>query len=455
MVKTFRSHLEYLESQGKLLRVKKEVRTKHEIAAGIRKISDTDGPALIFENIKNHSNWKVAGGLFGTRKLISLALGCEDDEVKLQQKYLEFDQKRIKPKIVSTGPVKDVIWKGDKVDLGKLPIPTYCEYDAGPYLAAGVEIGKHPDTGIQNVSVQRRMILSKNETTLQALYPQHIGMMVRTAEERGESLGVATVIGPPPAMTIASQIRAPYGVDETEIAGAIIGEPIEMVKCETIDVYVPANAEVVIEGMTIPNERVADGPFGEVTGTYGVTWDPNNLTFQVYKVKITAITMRKDPIFHAMLSGMPMTEVNWVKKYAQEAALYRHICSIVPDSDDIKGINLTPGGGTTHHAVISIHKKSEGVPRNIILSLLAGRSFIWRVIVVDEDIDIYDPEKVEWAIMSRVSLDKDLYIMPSQGAPLPIPLYLNKWGIDATVQLGEKKKYYYAHVPGVEDVDYV
>ncbi len=115
---------------------------------------------------------------------------------------------------------------------------------------------------------------------------------------------------------------------------------------------------------------------------------------------------------------------------------------------------LTPGGGTTHNAVIAIHKKTEGLARSIILSILAGRSFIWHVTVVDDDIDIYDPVQVEWAVMSRTSIDRGLYIMPPQGVPLPIPLYTNKWGIDATAPL-TNKKYYFARVPGVDKVDYL
>jgi 2,5-furandicarboxylate decarboxylase 1 len=457
MFNDFRSYLDFLETKGKLCRVKKEINIRHEIAAGIRKVSDTDGPALLFENIKGFPNWRVAGGVYATQKLIALALGLpmDVDEEKITQRYLEFSDKRVKPKLVSSGPVKEVIIKGDDVDLSKVPIPTYSELDCAPYLTAGVEVAKHPDTGKQNASIHRRIPLSKNTTSLQAPPPQQLGMMIQAAEEKGQGLGVATVLGAPPELTIASQLNAPMGVDETEIAGAIRGKPIEVVKCETIDVEVPASAEVVIEGVTVPGEKADDGPFGEVVGTYGVTWyGPRNLSKWAFVVKVTAITMRRDPIFQALLTGMPLTENSCVKKWALAASVYRASAPVVPNVEDIKAVNVTKGGGATHHVVVAIHKRAEGTARDIIYTLLTHRLMLWRVIVVDEDVDVYDPVQVEWAVMSRAQIAKDLHIMPPQGGAEPDPFNTNRWGIDATAPL-VNKKYDWVRVPGVDKVDYV
>lgn len=463
MFKDFRDYLDYLEKNKMLVRVKKKVDPRFEIAAGIRKISDTDGPALLFENVKGYPNWRVAGGVFATQKLMALALQTDDDENKILERYLEFDHKRVKPKLVSTGPVKEVIIKGDDVDLSKLPMPTYCERDVGPYLTAGVEIAKDPETGIQDTSIVRRKLLSKDRLSLSMALTRGIAMMITAAEQKGQGLGVATVMGVHPALTIASQGKALRGVDEVEIAGALRGEPLEMVKCETIDVEVPADAEVVVETVTVPGERVDDGPFGEYPGNYLTMGDIFFLTGKpahpAFVTKVTAITMRKDPIFQAMLTGMPMTENHCLKKWAYAAAIYRSISNVVPDVKDIKGINLTPGGGACYHVVISIHKRFEATARSIIYTTLASTATASLVTVVDEDINIYDPSEVEWAITTRVQPDRDIIILPTVLPPpgsAALPVYMHKWGIDATKPMIEDRSLYDRAVPpGVEKVDYV
>jgi 2,5-furandicarboxylate decarboxylase 1 len=455
MYKDFRGYLNYLETKGKLVRVKKEVDIKYEIAAGIRKVSDTDGPALLFENIKGYPEWRVAGGLYATQKLIALAIGTEDDEEALTHRYLEFDEGRVKPKLVTTGPVKEVIITEKDVDLSKFPVPIYSELDSAPYFTAGVEVAKHPDTGKQNSSIHRRIAIGKNRLSIQGPVPQQLGVIIQAGEEKGEGVGVATVIGSPPELSLASQISAPMGVDEMEIAGAMKGDALEVVKCETIDVEVPANAEIVIEGVTTPGDRVDDGPFGEVHGTYGQAWyGPGQLSKAAWVTKVTCITMRENAIFQALLTGMPLTENSCMKKWSLAASIYRALTPVVPNFEDIKAVNVTKAGGAMHHVVIAIKKRHESTPRDIIYRTLVHRVPIFRVIVVDDDINVYDPEEVEWAVMSRMLISKDLHIMPPQSAPGPDPFNSNRWGIDATAPLGDRK-YYRVNVPGVDKVDYV
>lgn len=463
--KDFRDYLDNLEKNGLLLRVKKEIDPKYEIAAGIRKISDTNGPALLFENVKGYPGWRVVGGLFGTQKLMAYALQCEDDEKKLLERHLDFYQnpKYIKPVVVPTGPVKEVIIKGDDIDLTKLPAPTYCEYDVGPYLTAGIDIGKHPVTGTQNCSIMRRMIIGKDKTSILSQTP---GMkdMISAAEAQGKGLGIATVLGPHPAATIASQIQAPLGIDEMEIAGAIRGKPIEVVKCETIDVNVPSDAEMVIEGVTIPGERVADGPFGEYPGNYvSLTNYHSSAGKSIYNcplIKVTAITMRKNAIFHAMLTGMPMTENHWLYRWSITANIHQTVLQSLPHPDDLRGVYLTHAGMGHYHLVIGVKKRTESTARNIIYPIMSRHWGVGLVTVVDEDINIYDSEQVEWAVSSRVRPDRDVIIIqPVQPAPESVsnvPIYEYKWGIDATAPM-TKEPYLYKRAvpPGVDKVDYV
>ena len=447
MFKDLRGFLDYLEGKGKLLRVQKEVDVRFEIAAGIRKASDTEGPALFFENIKGFPGWKIAGGVFATQQHLALALGlpAEADEESILKRYLEWDEKQIAPKLVGMGPVKEVIVKGEDVDLTKLPIPIYSGLDAGPYLAAGVEIAKDPATGIQNASMHRRMILDKNRTSILAKEHQHLGRMLATAEEKGRGLGIATVVGAPPALAIASQIEAPFGVDETCIAGALRGEPLEMVKCETIDVDVPADAEIVIEGISLPQERALDGPFGEFQGNY-ITLVGETRT-ETPVIKVTAITMRRNPIAQAMLTGFPfpMTENHLLKKWAQAAAAYREAGKFA----DVKAVNVPIGGTGQLHLVVAIDKKSDEEAKNLLKTLLGTLRRPRHVVIVDGDINVYDHMAIEWAIATRVQADKDIIIIP------PGPSPFAKWGIDATMPLEDRKWYERIKVPGVEQVDYI
>jgi 2,5-furandicarboxylate decarboxylase 1 len=448
----FRDYLAYLEKNGKLLRVKREVDTRFDIAAGIRRISDTDGPALLFENIKGFSGWRVAGGIYATQKLMALAIGLpvDADEQRIVERYLECDEKRIRPKLVATGPIKEVVIKGEDVDLTRLPIPIYSPLDGGPYLSAGVEIAKHPDTGIQNASIHRRMILDKNRTTILA-QGHHLGAMIKAAEDKGKSLGIATVIGVDPSLSIASQVKAPEGVDEAYIAGAFREAPLDVVQCETIDVQVPANAEIVIEGVTVPGTRAIDGPFGEFPGNYiTMLGSPREET---PVIKVTAITMRKNPIFQAVLTGMPMTENHFLKKWAIPAAAWRKASTIAA----IEAINATPGGGAGYHLVVSIKKKDDSQPRNIISTLFSAFPVTRQVIVVDDDINVYDPVDVEWAIATRMQADKDVIVIPvaQNGHGKSSTASGLKLGIDATAPLKDKEWYAKITIPGIERVDYI
>lgn len=306
--------------------------------------------------------------------------------------------------------------------------------------------------------------MSKDKTSLLAPPPQHLGVLVEAAERTGQGLGVATVLGVHPALTLASQVKAPMGVDEAGIAGAFLGRPLEVVKCETIDVEVPADAEMVIEGVTVPGERIEDGPFGEYPGNYITSSNWTHMTGKPYHtaftVKVMAITMRKEPIFQAMLTGMPMTENHWLKKWAVAAGIYRRTIEVSPYPDDIKGVNLTVGGTAAFHVVVAMHKTSEKMARDIIYTLLATRYMIGLVIVVDEDINIYDPIEVEWAVATRMQPDRDIIILPAltpaPGAP-GHALFGYRWGIDATAPLVKDRTWLYGRAvpPGVKEVNYV
>ena len=210
--------------------------------------------------------------------------------------------------------------------------------------------------------------------------------MILKAEDRGEGLEVATAIGVDPAIIIGSQSRVPYGVDEFAVAGGLRGAPVQLTKCDTIDVDVPAHAELVIEGVTVPGERVSDGPYGEYPGTYSESK-------QAPVVQVTAITMRRNPIYETCLTGMPVTENHTLIECANAALVYRTVSTITPE---VKDFSVSAGGTFRHHAVVSMRKRHDAEARNVILALLATGAGFKRVVVVDEDINVHDPVDVEW-----------------------------------------------------------
>jgi len=447
MFKDFREYLDLLESRDDLIRIKKEVSTKYEIAAFIRKTSDIQGPALLFENVKGY-RIPVAGGVYAARRRIAMALGCNERE--MTKEYMKRETNLIPPKLVNDGPVKEKIITKDIDILKILPIVQHSERDVGPYITAGVQIGKAHDSDITNVSMHRMMIVDKDKITLEAPKARDIIRLVERAEEANKPIEVATVIGMDPAILMGSQALVPLGVNELEIAGGLRGAPVEVVRGETIDVNVPATAEIVIEGETIPHLRVEDGPFGEYQGTYSGT-------ISVPVIKIKAITMRENPIYQTCLTGMPETENHTLIYLPITSLAYKVVQPICPE---IKGINLTPGGTNRHHIVVSIKKRHDYEARNVILALLSANLGVKLAIVVDDDIDVFNLMDVEWAINTRVQADEDVIIIPrlkNAGAldpSAPGPAMSTKMGIDATVPLNEpRSKYDKVIVPGADKID--
>lgn len=448
MFEDLRGYLSHLEEQGQLLRVKEAVEAKFEIAAGIRKTSDIEGPALLFENVKGFPGWRVLGGLFATRKLVALGLGVPQDQ--MLERYLTLEDKRIPPEMVSSGPVKEIKWTGAQVDLSKLPIVTHASKDCGPYVTIGVQVGKDPETHIRNLSIHRMLVLGKDKLSLWAPADHHLGRMILKAEEKNRGLEVATAIGVEPSLVIGSQAKVPYGIDEYHVAGGLRGAAVKLIKCETIDVEVPASAEIVIEGVTIPGERVADGPYGEYPGCYSEAK-------QAPVLKVTAITMRKNPIYQTALTGMPVTENHTLIEYGNAAVVYREVKKIVPE---VRAVNMTPGGTFRHHVVVSIKKRAENEGRNVILALLAMGIGLKQVIVVDHDIDPFDPMQVEWAMSTRFQADKDAIIVPriacsTLDPSCPENRVTAGLGIDATAPMKEHWRFEKVEIPGVDKIKYL
>lgn len=438
-----RDFLSRLEAEGDLIRIQDEVSPEYEIVAYTRQASDQDGPALLFEKVKG-SEFPVLSNLWGAQRRVAAALGLQSEE--LFQRYMEREGRTIEPVVLESAPCHEVVWTGDEIDLSKIPILRHYEKDGGPYVTAGLQVAKDPETGVRNVSIHRMLPLGKDRITVFAPPGRHLRTIIERNEERGLGTPIATALTCSPAAQIGSQARAPYAVDEFAIAGGMAGAPIELTKCKTIDVEVPADCEMVIEGVTIPGERAEDGPFGEYPGTYSDIKPAPVL-------KVTAITFRRGAIYQNTLTGMAMTENHYMMQPAATAMAWRESLRITPE---IRAVNVTPGGTCRHHVVVSFKKRHPAEGRNLGLALLACPLGAKYVVVVDHDIDVFDPLQVEWAINTRMQADRDVMILPNLYSPTldpsaPAGRTSAKMLIDATAPVGQLADFQPPKILGMEN----
>jgi 4-hydroxy-3-polyprenylbenzoate decarboxylase/2,5-furandicarboxylate decarboxylase 1 len=424
-----RAFLERLDEVGDLVHVRRPVSTEFEIAAGIRRMSNEAGPALWFDDVIGH-DMPVVGSLFSDRRKALLALEV-DTPAEGNARFLEGLHKPIPPTLVSEGQCQEVVHTGDDIDLMRLPLPLYSEKDGGTYVTVALEISSDPIDGGRNASIYRMMRIDRNHMAVMSHVFQGLGTHIAHAEQQDKPLDIAVVNGSDPVLLYASQAKVPPGFFEIDIAGGINGEPVEMVQCKTVDLQVPATAEIIIEGRIIPGERVKEGPFGEFTGYYG----PEELN---PVMEVTAVTHRRDPILLAGLTGVPTTDNHVLKTFAYESTLYENLKSVFPE---VTAVSFPDWGGVQYAAVVALKQRYKGQARHLILTALGDSSRPKWVVVVDDDIDVHDTEKVMWAAITRGQPVPDVITIPGvAGGPLdpsaPEKEVISVMGFDATRPFG-------------------
>lgn len=424
--KDLREFLTLLDEKGELLRTRKPVDLKFEISSYIRKTSDEQGPALLFHNVKN-SKMPVLGGVFATRERAFLAL--ETTAQDYVNKFHNALDHLVAPRLVSDAPCKEVIYTGGNVDLGKLPIPIFSEKDPAPFITLGLCMSRDPKTGGKNTSIYRLQVKGRNRLGIMA---QQLVRQLVESEGLGKGLPIAIAIGTDPVLPLATQWMAPYGTDELALAGALRGQPVEVVKAETVDLEVPASAEIIIEGTVLPNVREEEGPFGEVSGYYTPS-NPKPI------IEISAITHRRDAIYQAALTGMPTTENHVLKQLPLEASFYWQLKKEFPG---VTAVHFPAAGTVGMTCVIAMKQAYDCEARNVIATMIGTRRNKI-TIVVDDDVNIFDMEKVWWAIATRTQADEDIIIFPRVVATAMDPSVRklrvgSSLGIDATKPFGER-----------------
>ncbi|SFI02282.1 2,5-furandicarboxylate decarboxylase 1 [Tindallia magadiensis] len=435
-----RATLEAFRQRNELKVCRQEVDLTYELGAVLKHYRNE--VPILFEKVKGH-RMPVAGALFGERQAYY-------DMMKMTPKNRLF---KMMAAVASPQPVKHVTKAPVKeeiittgIHLEKMfPIPKFHEQDSSTYITSGIVALKDPDTGKTHLSVRRLQVNGAREVSVLVASPL-ARQQYAQLEAQNKPLEIAIILGYDHSLLLASQISSQlYGVDKYEVDSALRGEALELVSCHQIDLSVPAHAEIVLEGVMPPRKRKPEGPFGELMGYYGGVGD-----HPVAEIK--TVLQRKKPIFQ---TAFPCREEHLSNGLIREMELYQAVKNVAGVAD----VNVTVAGGCRFHAVVSLHEAKPGEAKSAILAALGSNKDLKQVIIVDDDINIYDPEDVELAVATRFQASRDLVVIPEAvGSGLDpsngIRGVSDKMGIDATAPSGEmRQKFHRAIIPGYEKLD--
>jgi len=463
-VHDFRSFVKLLEEHEGLVRIEREVDPLYEQAAVMQHV-DQDRQAFLFEKVKG-SPYAAVGGVLNTLPRFGLALGQANPESfddKAFDALLEAAKADpIEPVQVTQGVSQEIVITGDDVDLATLPIPKFFELDTGPFITSAIGITRHPENGVYNVGVYRTLIIGKNRCVINASSMSDLRQHYLAWEATGEPMPIALAIGADPSMLVAAACKLPPNVPEFGVGGALLGEPVKLVPCKTNDLLVPASAEFIIEGTVDFSEKV-ENLLGEFAGQYGPETAP--------ATTVTAITHRKDPLFHTIMAGRnpEHNTLGSVAVYGVQRSIDASLRAAVPAIKQIH-VYLEPGLGTLAHVVISIDKQSDDEPHAIIEAAFKAGGHIFpvskitkRIIVVDDDIDVHKMDDVQWAIWNRAATASKFMVIPDVESwelerAAKAGQLSARIGIDATMDLEDVEKLVRPMTPGAADIhleDYI
>ena len=428
--------IDYLEKTGSLVRVKSEVDLEHELAGIAKKYEGKK--CVLFEKVKG-STYPVLIGLLWNRDTVGSIFGVPKEKVPFTIagaiKPWRENKDALPSPVLDKGPANEVV--EPEVDLYKLPVPVHALEDGGRYFDSSVVVVKNPETGVPNISIHRIMITGKDRMTFLIDPDRHLGAYLDVMEKRNEPLQVTINNGVGLAPWIVSALPR-QGDGKYGIASRMIGRPINFIKAQTVDVPAFADAQFVIEAEILPNVREEEGPFAEVTGYYASRE-------KRWVMRVKAITHRKSPVFHTILSGQ---EVWNAVGFTAEAKIFATVKEAIPQ---LKAVYLTPGGCGFYGAVIQIDKDREGLGKEAIEATFKAFGPLQNVVAVDTDVNLYDPIDVNWAITTRFNPDTSLIIQPNQPGHILNPMVkinpdgkggtVTKIGMDATAPFPRTKKF--------------
>jgi 2,5-furandicarboxylate decarboxylase 1 len=396
-----RSYIDRLSHEGKLTTINKPVGLIHELANVSATLARQGGQAVLFNQLKEADEvypWRIFANAVVDSSTAALALDCQVSEIIDRMSYALDPTNAVAPELTAEQPAwMENVLTGDDIDLHKIPIPTHGLHDGGPFITGGVVVTKDPVGGRGNLSYNRMQVLGKHTFGFNVNEWRHVMQFYKVQQAKGERLQVAVVIGIDPAISIAGGAR--YDDDELCIAGAIRNKPIAVHKGLTVDIDIPVNAEIVIEGYLPPNIRKPEGPLAEFHGYYGELWES-----PVFEV--TAVCFRNNPIFQTIVPGWD-EHIYIGNVLPREPLLLRFVKHV---SQNITGLHIPPYGNG-FSAIVQLKKSNPGEPYNVAMGAFTAHVNIKQVIVVDPDVNIYDSADIQWALTNRVDWSKDIFMV--------------------------------------------
>lgn len=404
-----------------IIEIADELSSEYEVSKVLRQYpKDT----VIIKNVKGY-DIPIVTGICNTREKIAKSINCEVSEIT--EKIIEAMENPMKVDKFTDFSEYDTM----DIDLGKIPILTHYKRDGGAYITAGVVFARDPETGIQNASIHRMMVLDNKRLVIR-IVPRNLYTYFQNAQKAGEDLEIAIAIGMDPAILLASTTSIPIDYNEMEVANAFKNGELTLIKCGNLEV---PQADIILEGKISVTETVAEGPFVDLTDTYDIIRDQPIINLERMHIK------KDNPYYHAIVpAGF---EHKLLQGLPQEPRIYKAVKNAVPT---VENVVLTEGGCCWLHSVVSINKQTEGDGKNAIMAALSAHPSLKHCVVVDTDVNVFDAEDVEYAIATRVKGDRDIMIIPNvRGSSLdPVAESdgtTTKIGVDATKSLKALEKF--------------
>lgn len=432
MEKNLYSCVTFLENNEQLIRVKERLSPRYEVAAALRYLEQKSGKAVLLEKIEGYDDAVILGNLFSNRRRLALLMGVPED--RLIENYQERMAVSVPPRVMNAQLGDVGLTQLKKPEITALPALTHHAKDVSPYLTSAVVIAKDPETGVRGMGIHRVQVKDKNRLGIFLASPPLSEFLLK-AEATGKDLEVAIVVGINPLTWLASVAYAPGGVDKFGLAGALRGEPIDMVRCTTVDLEVPAEAEYVIEGKVLAGMREKEGPFGESNGVY--------LTYDNPVIQIQCISQRPRPVYHALLpfnhEESVLIGLSW------ETQNQRELQQRFPF---VKRMHLEEDDWTK--AIMQVDREQMEAPLlEFAKQVMQELYFVKTLVMVDTDINIYDGEDISFALATRFQPDRDMLVLSDQPALSLDPsatissqgYRTSKVVMDATISPAERQKY--------------
>ncbi len=434
--------LKLIKEDYEILRIKEEVSSKYEAAKILR---EHPKKTVILENVKGY-DIPIISGICNTREKIAKSIGCTVGEITQKvikatenpqkvEKYSNINNNTNNKNIGNKNANNDensYNYTTEKANLDKIPILTHYKRDGGAYITAGVVFAKDPETGIQNASIHRMLVLSKDKLAIR-IVPRNLYTYFQRAEKLNQDLEIAIAIGMDPSTLLATTTSIPIDHDEMEVANTFKDGKLELIELEQTKLKVP-EADIILEGKILSGERAKEGPFVDLTDTYDVIRDEP-------VIKLSNMHIKENAYYHAILpAGF---EHKLLQGLPQEPRIFQAVKNTVPT---VKNVVLTEGGCCWLHAAVAIEKQTQGDGKNVIMAALAAHPSLKHAVVVDTDVDIFNPQDIEYAIATRVKGDDDIIIVPKARGSSLDPAALpdgttTKVGVDATKLLGKEEKF--------------